>query len=174
VIEGRDNYAPVCPAEVVSGGNRVSVLTLKESEMKSVNYVMLALGIGTAVSGFGLKLLHADPVQNARCMTSLNPLVCNSEGNSYCNEVAGSTGNCNGACSYCPGDGAVPAKHCVNWEGSCCQTGGAGESECQVPDVEQVAGECNTSGSCICVNPQPNGNDCGNFIAMPSCSGNCS
>jgi hypothetical protein len=68
----------------------------------------------------------------------------------------------------------VPNKYCVTWEGSCCVKSGSEESECMEPDVDQVEGDCDDTGSCTCVNPQPTGQDCGDLEEHPKCSGNCS
>lgn len=141
---------------------------------RTYGHCILVMGVAMVVSGMGVAIAEAENLQNHMCVFGLNPLTCDSVGNSICNEESGTIGTCGATCFYCPGSGTVPSRYCVVAEGYVCASDPSEKTTCTVAGVTQIQGECEQQGSCICTNTMPNGNDCGNFEDKPSCTGSSS
>ncbi len=123
--------------------------------MKRPNLIIVVMGMGLMVFGLAATSLHAFPDEdliNRHCVPMLQPRTCSAIASSYCQEIAGQGGLCDGVpeCVACNNTQGVGNGVCYPWGGETC-TATTGQTDCA--NVVRKVGECrvrDSTGICAC------------------------
>jgi len=120
--------------------------------MKVSSIVAVALVTGCVILTLGVlgnagHLLAQNNMPDSRCVTVLQPQLCSSTGDSYCQSQT----SCSGSCFWCNSPSAVANKMCAHVENELCHILGGPAITCEQGVYR--SGKCATDGqSCACRN----------------------